>query len=154
MENNKNFKDLASKLGNLNIELPKMADLSIKPMQFDTSAIDELSEEMAREREENERKETEFREAVVSALKGIEKNTALLTEMTLLLQKSNDKQDEIFNLMVEILEIMKSSNKEEAESKYSTVMKKITTITDNANTIQSLVGMANTVFNAYQSLPL
>lgn len=124
------------------------------PMGFDMSYLDESLEEIARDREEAEKRDTDFRESVVNALQGIEKNTALLTEMTILLQNSNDKQDEMFQLMIEILEIMKSSNKEEAESKFTTVMKKITAFSENASTIQSLIGMAQTVYIAYQSLPL
>lgn len=123
-------------------------------MGIDTSYLDKSLEEIYRNREETEKRETEYRESVVNALQGIEKNTALLTEMTILLQKSNDKQDEMFQLMIEILGIMKSSNEEEAESKFTTVMKKITTFTENASTMQSLISMAQTVYNAYQSLPL
>jgi hypothetical protein len=140
-----------------NKPLPKLNPMltkPIEPIKVDTSELDASLEEIARKREDEERVQSEFRDSVVNALKGIEKNTSVLTEMTLLLQKSNDKQDEMFALMIEILEIMKSSSKEEADSKFTTVMKKITTISDNANTIQSLIGMANTVYNAYQSLPL
>lgn len=148
--NNNTLQDIVAKLGN---DLPKINMNYPKPPQIDTSHLDATMDAMAREREETERKENEFREAVVNTLKGIEKNTALLTEMTLLLQKSSDKQEEIFTLMVEILAIMKSANQEEAESKYVSVMRKITALNENFSTIQSLVGMANTVVTAYQALP-
>jgi hypothetical protein len=51
-------------------------------------------------RQAKEKMELDYKESVVNALQGIEKNTALLTEMTLLLQKNNDKQDELFQLML------------------------------------------------------
>lgn len=134
--------------------MPKLKPLSQPNFSVDTSGLDNALREIDKQREEKELKEIEFRDSVVNALQGIEKNTALLTEMTILLQKSNDKQDEMFQLMIEILEIMKSPNKEEAESKFTTVMKKITTFSENASTMQSLISMAQTVYNAYQSLPL
>ncbi|WLR56506.1 hypothetical protein LC048_06265 [Mesobacillus subterraneus] len=148
----KTLSDLMGK--NFDFEMPKLAPLpTVERQTFDTSHLDEAMEEIALEKEEKEKKEQEYRESVISTLQGIEKNTALLAEMTLLLQKNNEKQDDMFELMVEILAIMKSSNQEEAESKYTEVMKKITTFTDNASTVQSLVNMAQTVFNAYQSMP-
>lgn len=124
--------------------IPSYSDFNARDyINIDTSELDASFKE-----------KEEFRKSVVSALQGIEKNTALLTEMTFLLQRSNDKQDQTFALMVEILEIMKSKDQEEAESKFTVVMKKITDFTDNASTLQSLWGMANTVFKAYQALPL
>lgn len=107
-----------------------------------------LYEEIRKNKEEEQQSELDYRESILNSLQGIEKNTALLTEMTLLLQKSNDKQDEMFLLIVEIMEIMKSANKEEADSKFTVVTKKITAFTDTASTMQSLIGMATTVYNA------
>lgn len=145
-----NILNKVNSIKSANKPMPTFNPLLTKPidMRIDTSFLDEGLEELARDKEEAEKKETEFRESVVKALHGIEKNTALLTEMTMLLQKSNDKQDEMFKLVVEIMEIMKSANKEEADSKYTTVMRKITTFSENASTIQSLIGMAQTVYNA------
>ncbi|XJZ28610.1 hypothetical protein ACF5W4_07430 [Bacillota bacterium Lsc_1132] len=97
---------------------------------------------------EDKQSEIEFREAMLATLKGIEKNTALLTEMTVLLQSNNEKRDETFKLMVEIMEIMKSKNPEEANNKFMDIMGKIKTFTDHASTVQSLIGMATTVYNA------
>lgn len=113
-------------------------------------AVESFQQSQAKEKQ----REVEYKESVLNALQGIEKNTALLTEMTFLLQKNNKNQEEIFQLMVEILAIMKSANQEEAGNKFTTVMQKITGFTDNASTLQSLFGMANTVYNAYQALPL
>ncbi|SFE90880.1 hypothetical protein SAMN05428981_11018 [Bacillus sp. OV194] len=113
----------------------------------------EVFDMVRNQKEAEKQRELEYQEAVLNALHGIEKNTAILTEMTLLLQKSNEKQDELFQLMVEILGIMKSSTIQEAESKFATVMRKITEFTDHANTMQSLINMATSVYNAYQALP-
>ncbi|MCY9007124.1 hypothetical protein [Peribacillus frigoritolerans] len=136
-------------------ESVKMAELA--PPQIDTSYTQSLldsiqqskAEAQQREAEEQQR-EAEYKESVLSSLQGIEKNTALLTEMTSLLQTSNEKQDELFKLMVEILEIMKSKDQKEADTKFTAVTKKITAFADNANTLHSLINMAGTV---YGSLP-
>ncbi|WP_077304002.1 hypothetical protein [Terribacillus halophilus] len=145
----------------LNWNLPKRNTFDFrKQVEQDRKAMFEqleknmnvINEEITQEREEKERVETEYREAVVSALQGIEKNTALLTDMTLLLQKNNEKQEEIFALFVEILEIMKSSNKEEAESKFTAVMKKIAAVSDGVNGASSLFTMAQTVYTACQAM--
>ena len=120
--------------------------------QYNTSKQHEANIEIIEQNKaEEKQRELEFRNSVVNALQGIEKNTALLTEMTILLQRSNDKQDEMFQLMVEILEIMKSKNQEEADNKVTTVTQKITAFTNNANTVLSLCGMVNTVYNAFQA---
>lgn len=111
---------------------------------FDTSFFDEQAEHIAKEK----RKQEEYQQAVIRSLQGIEKNTAILTEMTTLLQKNGERQEEIFAIMIEIMEIMKSSNKEEAETKFAAVTRKITTFTENAGTVTSLIGMAQTVYNA------
>lgn len=140
----------AYNLGNLS----KLSPLRPTVDYLDFSHLEEAMEEINRDKEEKEQRDLEYKESVLNSLHGIEKNTALLTEMTLLLQRSNDKQDEIFKLIVEIMEIMKSTDKEEAESKYRTVMKKIGEFTGDFSTVQSLYGMGQAVFNAYQSLPL
>lgn len=112
-------------------------------------SMDELHEFQQQEKQ----REKEYKESVLNALLGIEKNTALLTEMTLLLQKSNDRQDEVFAIIVEVLEILKSSSQEEADSRFAKVMGKITTFKENVSTMQSLYGLASAAFNAYQGLP-
>lgn len=117
------------------------------------SKFTEIQEAMIQEKARKEREDAEYKQAVMKSLQGIEKNTATLTEMTLLLQKSGERQDEIFAIMVEILEIMKSSNTEEAKSRFTKVMEKITGFKDNAETMISLYGMAHSVYNAYEALP-
>jgi hypothetical protein len=136
--------------------VPKRVDLSFPKPFFDNTEFDrsmqESEEEMARDREERERKEAEYRETVISTLQGIEKNTALLTEITVLLQKNNDKQDQVFELITEILAITKANSKEEAESKLNDVMGKINAASDGVNSVQSLYTMATTVYTACQAL--
>jgi len=135
------------------IKAPPLADMSISREDFfESSKFDNTLEMIAEEKEEAEKRETEYRESVVKALQGIEKNTALLTEMTVLMQKNNDKQEQIFELITEILSIMKSKDKEEAESKFTAVMKKIAAVSDGVNGVSSLFTMAQTVYTAAQAM--
>jgi hypothetical protein len=116
------------------------------------NSIKEIQQRLAEQKEREKQEELEYRKAVLSALQGIEKNTAFLSEVTLLLQKNIENQDELFQLLVEIMEIMKSKTNEEAESKYRKVMRKIGEFTADIGTIQTLYGIGQAVFNAFQSL--
>ena len=115
---------------------------------LDASGLQSTYDSIQKSKAEEKQREVEYKESVLSSLQGIEKNTALLTEMTSLLQTSNEKQAETFELMVEILEIMKSKDQEEANTKFMDVMGKIKGFTDSASTVQSLINMAGTVYNA------
>ncbi|WP_338782476.1 hypothetical protein [Metabacillus sp. FJAT-52054] len=126
--------------------------------EFDRSSkvfFDDQMKQMERIQDYEAKKiaeEYEYKQSVLSALQGIEKNTAILTEMSMLLKENKDKQEEIFEIMVEILAIMKSSNEEEAKSRFTTVMEKITAFKDGSETLISLYGMAQQVYTVYQSL--
>jgi flagellar motor component MotA len=122
------------------------------PFKEGGDRIRELQEKIHEQKMREKQEELEYREAVLKALQGIERNTAFLSEVSLLLQKNNERQDEIFQLLVEILEIMKSRTIEEAESKYRQVMRKIGEFAGDIGTIQTLYGIGQAVFNAFQSL--
>ncbi|MFJ7680434.1 hypothetical protein ACIQXQ_20685 [Peribacillus sp. NPDC097198] len=125
------------------IEPPKIQHV-IQNKDYLNAAV----EDYLKDQEERQQEEADYKKSLLNSIQGIERNTALLMEMTHLLQKSNDKQDETFELMVEILEIMKSKDQDEANSKFMNVIEKIKTFTDNASTVQSLIGMASTVYTA------
>ncbi|TCZ79911.1 hypothetical protein E0485_03320 [Paenibacillus albiflavus] len=76
------------------------------------------------------------------------RNTAVLPDMMLILKEANDKQDEMFEIMVEILAISKAKNKDEAESRFAKVMRKITDLKDNAESIEKLVNYATMAWKA------
>lgn len=122
------------------------------PFNATIKSMNEIQQRVAEQKEREKQEELEYRKAVLSALQGIEKNTAFLSEVTLLLQKNIGNQDELFQLLVEIMEIMKSKTNEEAESKYRLVMRKIGEFTGDIGTIQTLYGIGNTVFNVFQSI--
>lgn len=114
--------------------------------------LEAINEAKAREK----REEREYRESVISKLQGIEHNTATLQDINYHLQLNTAQQKEIFDLIVEILAIVKSSNQDEAKGKLEKVTEKIKSLTslkDSVETVQWLITMANSAFIAYQSAP-
>lgn len=92
------------------------------------------------------KREARYKQDILDVLQGIEKNTANLNEIVTLIYFGNEKQEEIFNLLVEMLEIAKSNNLAEAESKYRNVMKKAADFTGDVETIKKLVGFGNIIW--------
>lgn len=84
------------------------------------------------------RKEEEYKQEVLQTLKGIENNTVGLTEVIPLLSKSIGNQEDILNYLKEALSISASETKEEAVSKWRTVMNKATEVTTDYETVQKL----------------
>ncbi len=111
-----------------------------------TQLIKQQQDSIIESVEKKNEKERLYKQAVVDALKGIEKNTANLTEIVSLLHYSNEKQDEIFNIIMEILSIAKSENQEKAESKYRQVMNRISNFTGDVEQIQKLMSFLTTMW--------
>lgn len=127
---------------------PSFSSLSASNHNANMSRLREIGDKIAEERDREKRELEQYRESILVTLQGIEKNTAVLKEMSMLLQKNGEKQDEIFAIMIEIMEIMKCSNKEEAETKFAAVTRKITTVSEHASTVTSLISIAKTVYDA------
>lgn len=93
-------------------------------------------------------KEEEYKEAVLQTLQGIESNTASIVSIIDLLQYNNDKQDEIINLLTDILNVGTAVTQKEAETRYKKALKKINDLGGSVRSIQTLVGVLTTVYNA------
>ena len=109
-----------------------------------------LQEQARKEREQEEREK-----AILASLQGIESNTAILKEMNYHLQMNTEHQKEIVDLMLESLAIMKSSNEEEAKSKFDKVKEKINSLTglkDSVETVQWLISTAKSAYIMYLTL--
>ncbi|MCP1459366.1 hypothetical protein ABE348_18765 [Bacillus velezensis] len=109
--------------------------------------MDELAEETSEAIELRDAEEKEYREQTLKLLTGIERNTAVLQEISFLMRKSNDRQEETFALIVEILEIMKSETNEEVVSKYQKIINKISQFTGDVETMKSLYSISGTIYN-------
>lgn len=79
-------------------------------------------------------------------LNEIQVNTANLATIVDLINKNNEKQDEIIGILSEVLEIAKVKNREEADNLYRKIMNKIVTFTKDVEAIQKLSVFAGTVY--------
>ena len=88
----------------------------------------------------------------LEVLKRIEMNTAYLKDIVDLLNTSNEHQKELNEMIQSILNIAKSPDKSEAQSRYRSVMKKIgdfATVTSSALNIAKLSALAATVLQFF-----
>lgn len=92
-------------------------------------------------------KTEKYQEKSLEILESIKENTANLSMLVEMINQSNDKQDELLEIMTEILAIAKEKEKKEAESKLKMVMNKITNTVDNADSIIKLLNWAMLVYN-------
>lgn len=110
--------------------------------------VDEANEVFAMKAREEE----QYKEAVLNALQGIEENTGGITEIVKLIHVSNEKQDQVIELLSEIMSISTAKTKEEAQSKFTKALGKINNLGTTVESIQTLVGLLNTVYNTVQPL--
>ena len=80
-------------------------------------------------------------------LSSINQNTANLYTLVELISKSNEKQDEIIELVSEILAIAKAKDKEEAGGLLKKNMTKINDSVETADSMVKLVGWTTTIYN-------
>lgn len=104
-------------------------------------------DESMRSLQEVNRKKEERAIADSAALQQIASNTKPLSDMLSLIQHSNDKQDEIFELLVEMLAISKSTNKKEAEGAFKTVMNKAIKLGSDYDSITKLGAIGTLLIN-------
>ena len=107
-----------------------------------TLNTDELLEGVRKKQEEDQR----YREDVLKALRQIELNTANLSEIVSLLHSSNENQNQIFDIVVEMLSIAKEKDQQAAQSKYRKVMEKIGQVATNAENLTKLYGLGTTIY--------
>ena len=88
----------------------------------------------------------------LEVLKQIEMNTAYLKDIVELLDTNNEHQKELNEMVQSILSIAKAPDKEEAQSRYKSVMKKIgdfATISSSALNDVKLSSLASTVLRFF-----
>lgn len=88
----------------------------------------------------------------LEVLKKIEMNTAYLKDIVELLDTSNEHQKELSDMVHSILSIAKSPDKEEAQTRYRSVMQKIgdfATISSSALNVVKLSSLAATVLQFF-----
>ncbi|MER3125597.1 hypothetical protein ABQG68_09295 [Bacillus pumilus] len=125
----------------------------------DLSQIEKVRDQLALQNQQRvekekqqEKDEKEYREQMLLLLAGIEKNTAILKEISFLVRENNSKQEETFALVVEMLEVLKSTNQEEALSKYRKIMNKISEFNGDTETVKTLYNVGSTIFSMVNTL--
>lgn len=91
--------------------------------------------------------DTQYKVDMLDTLKNIEKNTAVLNELVLLVRTSNLQQESLTELVSELLEIAKAKNKEEAGSRYKKAMKRISDVVHDAESITKMASIAGQLYN-------
>jgi Glu-tRNA(Gln) amidotransferase subunit E-like FAD-binding protein len=99
--------------------------------------------------DEHKKKEKEYWEESLKILKSIETNTASLVTLVDLINQGND---EIAEIIRDLIELAKQKDKEQAESGFKRLMKRITDIQSSADTIIKLAGLAQTIYFALQQI--
>lgn len=88
----------------------------------------------------------------LEVLRRIEMNTEYLKDIVGLLSTSNEHQEQLNSLVHDVLAIAKAPDKEKAQSRYRSVMKKIgdfSTVTTSALNIVKLSSLAGTVLQLF-----
>ena len=87
----------------------------------------------------NKNRQREEREVKNSInLEEIKNNTAALSNIVSLIRNSNEKQEQIYNLFVEMFEVVKSGNKDEAEGIFEKVLDKSSKLKNGIETFNTL----------------
>lgn len=89
----------------------------------------------------------EYQEKSLEILQSINQNTANLYSIVDLIKNSNDKQDEMIELLSDIFLLAKVKDKEEADSMFKQIMTKINDTADTAESIIKLSGWAMAIYN-------
>lgn len=148
--NSDHFKDLKLNLGA--IKLPQTADLAMPNFGESVSEMRRLMDEATRLNRLKQEKEENYKSAVLNALHSIEKNTGGIAELVQLVNTSNEKQDQIIKLLSEIFSVSTAKTKEEAQNKFNKALGKIQSLGTTVESVQTLVGLLNTVYNTVQPL--
>lgn len=93
-----------------------------------------------------------YQKQSLETLQSINENTANLFTIVDLINKNNDKQEEILAVLAEVLAIAAAKDKKEAETLFKKVMRKISETTDNADVIIKIVGWATTIYQMVSTM--
>lgn len=83
----------------------------------------------------------------LEVLQAIEENTANLYTLVELINKSNDMQDDLLAILSEVMEIAKAKDKNDADSRYEKVMKKMTTLFKAGEVLSNFTGIAKFIYD-------
>ncbi|MGG1880143.1 hypothetical protein ABDI30_21580 [Paenibacillus cisolokensis] len=142
-----NLDDLKNTKINLGeVRGPKFDDL-LSGVANQASEIQRQMDSIDRVYKVKAEQEEQYKVAVLNALQGIEKNTGGIAELVKLVHLSNEKQDQVIELLSEIMSISAAKTKKEAESMFTKALNKINNLGTTVESVQTLIGLLNTVYN-------
>ncbi|MDU0332092.1 hypothetical protein RW092_18100 [Paenibacillus sp. 3LSP] len=144
-----NLDDLKNKIKLGEIKMPQLNTVQ-SDILINTQELQRQVDIMNRDTRLKEEQEEQYKQAVLNALQGIEKNTGGIAEIVKLVHLSNEKQDQVIELLTEIMSISAAKTKEEAQNKFSKALNKINNLGATVESIQTLIGLLNTVYNSVQ----
>ncbi len=167
MDNNENLKDLINE-GKITIQdlfkdknltfqnsfknIPESNYIIKNPLKDAVMNYEDIMKNINEKVRKDLEKKEKYDQEVLNTLKNIEMNMANLASILNLIREGNEKQNEIYEIIVELLALAKETNKQEIESKYRKIMNKITSFTDDIETMTTLATFAATVFNFLKGL--
>jgi hypothetical protein len=125
-----------------NLEKPEF-ELDRKPLNDFEKISKDLQESVERRRQSEEK----YKQDVLGTLKNIEENTGNLNIIIDLIMSNNEKQEEIFEIIMEFLSIAKEKDEDVAKGKYKKVMKDIAGFTGDIETMSKLYGFGTVLYN-------
>jgi hypothetical protein len=128
------------------LDFSKLPPKNLPSLNYINKHLDDALKSVQEAHEEKVAQEKAYRNELISLLKSIESNTANLNSLVELIKQNVNQQDDIIEIITDILSIAKARQKEEAETKFQKVMKRITgTITD-AETLSRIVPYALSLY--------
>lgn len=141
--------DASSPMGQMLEKAKNMRPISPSAMsiysQIDVSKIGRSEIKAIPLAEHIERSE-EYQRQSLEMLRSINDNTANLSVLVDLISESNEKQDEMLELISEILTIAKAKEKKEADSLFKKVSEKINGSVETVDSIIKLTGWAVAIY--------
>lgn len=135
------------KLSNYELNIPKYKLPDLSHIQETHRDFEEFFRRRNEEAIKKEQREEEYKKSVLTALHGIEKNTAEITTLVSILKSNTSKQDEIIDILTTILSISKATTNDEADNKYREVMDKMEEVKDDLETFNTLFSYAQIVWS-------
>lgn len=134
---------------------PNKISKFIKPVrvsnEIQIDSMKDTIESIERAKAEEKRRDREYKESVLDALLGIERNTAEISTLVALINQSNENQEKILEVINDIMSISTAKSKEEADSLFRNVMDKANQVTEDVETIDKLIGFGRLVWTSVKT---
>jgi hypothetical protein len=129
-------------------KLPNHRRIPLMTLDFNyaTKQVESINDSVNEARiAEYEEEETRHNE-ILSELRAINENTSCLPTLIEIIHQSNENQEEMLTIIIEILSIAKAKDKKEAKSLYEKTIGKISSTVKDGENLAKLVTYATTAY--------